>query len=150
MAEIRISQLTAKASSLADTDEFAIAEDDGAGGYVSKKITGAELKGGLTEIEFNTQSATYTLALTDQNKMVEINNGSANEIIIPLNSAVAFPIGTQILVAQLGTGQTSIGKSFGVNLYAEGNKLKIVGQYGIATLIKKSTDLWYVAGNLEA
>lgn len=49
MADIKISQLTAKASDLANTDEFAIAEDDGAGGFVSKKITGAEIKGGLQE-----------------------------------------------------------------------------------------------------
>jgi hypothetical protein len=82
--------------------------------------------------------------------MIEINNASANQITIPLNSVVAFPIGTQILVVQLGAGQTSIGKSVGVNLYAEGNKLKLVGQYAMATIIKKSADLWYVAGNLEA
>ena len=150
MADIRISQLTAKSSNLASTDELAIAEFVSGTTYTSKKITGAEIKGSITEIEFNTQSATYTLVLSDQNKMIEINNASANQITIPLNSVVAFPIGTQILVVQLGAGQTSIGKSVGVNLYAEGNKLKLVGQYAMATIIKKSADLWYVAGNLEA
>ena len=150
MADIRISQLTAKSSNLASTDELAIAEFVSGTTYTSKKITGAQIKGSITEIEFNTQSATYTLVLADQNKMIEINNASANQITIPLNSVVAFPIGTQILVVQLGAGQTSIGKSVGVNLYAEGNKLKLVGQYAMATIIKKSADLWYVAGNLEA
>ena len=150
MADIRISQLTAKSSNLASTDELAIAEFVSGTTYTSKKITGAQIKGSITEIEFNTQSATYTLVLADQNKMIEINNASANQITIPLNSVVAFPIGTQILVIQLGAGQTSIGKSVGVNLYAEGNKLKLVGQYAMATIIKKSADLWYVAGNLEA
>ena len=150
MADIRISQLTAKSSNLAKTDELAIAEYVSGTTYTSKKITGAQIKGSITEIEFNTQSATYTLVLSDQNKMIEINNASANQITIPLNSVVAFPIGTQILVVQLGAGQTSIGKSVGVNLYAEGNKLKLVGQYAMATIIKKSADLWYVAGNLEA
>ena len=150
MADIRISQLTAKSSNLASTDELAIAEFVSGTTYTSKKITGAEIKGSITEIEFNTQSATYTLVLADQNKMIEINNASANQITIPLNSVVAFPIGTQILVVQLGAGQTSIGKSVGVTLYAEGNKLKLVGQYAMATIIKKSADLWYVAGNLEA
>ena len=147
MADIKISQLAAKSSNLASTDEFAIAESDGAGGFVSKKITGAELLGGVSEIAFNTQSATYTLVLTDQNKLVEVNNGSANEIIIPANSAVAYPIGTQILVAQLGAGQTSIGKSVGVFVFSQGNKLKLVGQYAIATLIKKGTDTWYLFGD---
>ena len=150
MADKKISALTAKSDNLDTTDIFAIAEDDGAGGYVSKGITGEEIKKGITQIEFNTQSASYTLVLSDQNKMIEINNASANEVTIPLNSAVAFPIGTQILVTQAGAGQTSIGKSVGVTLYAEDNKLKLVGQYAMCTLIKKSTDLWYIGGNLEA
>ena len=150
MADKKISALTAKSDNLDTTDIFAIAEDDGAGGYVSKGITGEEIKKGITQIEFNTQSASYTLVLSDQNKMIEINNASANEVTIPLNSAVAFPIGTQILVTQAGAGQTSIGKSVGVNIYAADNKLKLVGQYAMCTLIKKSTDLWYVGGNLEA
>lgn len=150
MADKKISALTAKSSNLESTDVFAIAEDDGAGGFVSKGITGDEIKKGITEIEFNTQSASYTLALTDQNKLVEINNASANEVTVPLDSVASFPIGTQILVVQAGAGQTSIGKSFGVNLYAEGNKFKLVGQYAMATLIKKGTDTWYVGGNLEA
>lgn len=148
MAEIRISQITAKSSNLASTDEFAIAESDGSGGFVSKKISGAEITKGITEIDFNTQSATYTLVLDDQNKVVEVNNGSANEIIVPLNSAVAFPIGTKILVAQLGAGQTTIGKSVGVTFFSQGNKLKLVGQYSIATLIKKSTNTWYLFGDI--
>ncbi len=150
MADKKISALTAKSDNLDTTDIFAIAEDDGAGGYVSKGITGEEIKKGITQIEFNTQSASYTLVLSDQNKMIEINNASANEVTIPLNSVVAFPIGTQILVTQAGAGQTSIGKSVGVTLYAEDNKLKLVGQYAMCTLIKKSTDLWYVGGNLES
>ena len=150
MADKKISALTSKASNLEGTDIFAIAEDDGAGSYVSKGITGDEIKKGITQIEFNTQSASYTLVLSDQNKMIEINNASANEVTIPLNSAVSFPIGTQILVTQAGAGQTSIGKSVGVNLYAEDNRLKLVGQYAMCTLIKKGTDTWYVGGNLEA
>ena len=46
MANVKISQLTAKASNLASTDLIPIAESDGAGGYVTKHITGAEVVGG--------------------------------------------------------------------------------------------------------
>jgi hypothetical protein len=67
MAEIRISQLTAKASNLASTDEFAIAEDDGAGGYVSKKITGAQIKDSTLN---SVTVTTYNLVLTDAHKTV--------------------------------------------------------------------------------
>lgn len=46
MAEIKISDLTAKGANVDSTDLFIISEDDGAGGYVSKYVTGAELSSG--------------------------------------------------------------------------------------------------------
>ncbi len=151
MAEIRISQLTAKASNLAGTDEFAIAEDDGAGGYVSKKITGAELKGAFS-LQFNTVTTfvlqEYTLVLSDSNKMVEIDATAGSITInIPLNSSVAFPIGTEILFSQKNTSDVTI-KFPGGTLLAEGGKVVTVGQYAVGSLIKRDTDTWYVMGNL--
>ena len=49
MADKKISALTAKGSNLASTDIFAIAEDDGAGGYTSKGVSGDEVKKAITE-----------------------------------------------------------------------------------------------------
>jgi hypothetical protein len=37
-----------------------------------------------------------------------MNNASANTFSIPTNASVAFPIGTQINVIQIGAGQTTI------------------------------------------
>jgi hypothetical protein len=47
MANKKISQLTAKGSALAATDLVEISESDGAGGYVTKSVTGANVKSGL-------------------------------------------------------------------------------------------------------
>jgi hypothetical protein len=47
MANKKISQLTAKGTALADTDLVEIAEDNGLGGYVTKSVTGADIKSGL-------------------------------------------------------------------------------------------------------
>ena len=47
MADKKISQLTAKATAIADTDLVEISESDGLGGYVSKSVTGANIKSGL-------------------------------------------------------------------------------------------------------
>ena len=47
MANKKISQLTAKGAALAATDLIEIAEDNGAGGYVTKSVTGANVKSGL-------------------------------------------------------------------------------------------------------
>jgi hypothetical protein len=47
MANKKISQLTAKGSALAATDLVEIAEDAGGGTYVTKSVTGANIKSGL-------------------------------------------------------------------------------------------------------
>ena len=45
MADIKISQLTAKGSAIANTDLVEISQSDGAGGYVTKSVTGANIIG---------------------------------------------------------------------------------------------------------
>jgi hypothetical protein len=45
MADIKISQLTAKGTAIASTDLIEISESDGAGGYVTKSVTGANIIG---------------------------------------------------------------------------------------------------------
>lgn len=150
MADKKISALTSKASNLESTDIFAIAEDDGAGSYVSKGITGDEIKKAITEVVHNTQNgASYTLVLTDRDSLVEMNNGSGNTLTIPTNASVAFPVGTQILVVQKGNGQTTIQGDTGVTVYAESSRVKTVGQYAMATIVKCASDTWYLGGNLE-
>ena len=150
MADKKISALTAKSNDLETTDIFAIAEDDGAGGYASKGITGDEIKSTITKVGKNTQSGiAYTLVLTDRDKLIEVGNGADITLTLPTNTSVAFPIGTQILVVQSGVGQCIFVPSVGVNLYAEDSKVKTVGQYAMATLVKCDTDSWYLGGNLE-
>jgi hypothetical protein len=96
----------------------------------------------------NRQTASYTLVLSDADKLVEMNVGSANNLTIPLNSSVAFPTGTQILLAQYGAGQTTIVATSGVTVRSNGGKLKLNVQYSGATLIKIGTDEWYCFGDI--
>ena len=56
----------------------------------------------------NQTGTTYTLQFADYARIVGMNNASPNTISIPLNASVAFPIGTIILIRQVGVGQTSI------------------------------------------
>jgi hypothetical protein len=97
----------------------------------------------------NRQTASYTLAITDANKLVEINNASANNLTVPLNSSVAYSIGTQILLAQYGAGQTTVVATVGVTVRSSGGKLKLNAQYSGATLIKIATDEWYLFGDIS-
>ena len=145
MAEIRISQLTAKSSNLASTDEFAIAESDGSGGFVSKKINGAQLK----DSTINAQTVTtYNLVLTDAHKTVTLTNGSAIDARIPLNSGTAFPIGTRIELLQGGAGQVTVAPTSGVTLNSSGSKTKLSAQYAQATILKVATNTWYLFGDI--
>ena len=45
MADLKISQLTAKGTAITSTDLIEISESDGAGGYVTKSVTGANIIG---------------------------------------------------------------------------------------------------------
>lgn len=45
MADIKISQLTAKGATIASTDLIEISESNGAGGYITKSVTGANIIG---------------------------------------------------------------------------------------------------------
>ena len=99
-------------------------------------------------ITTNRQTASYTLVLSDADKLIEMNVGSANNLTIPLNSSVAFPTGTQILLAQYGAGQTTIVATSGVTVRSNGGKLKLNVQYSGATLIKIGTDEWYLFGDI--
>jgi hypothetical protein len=96
----------------------------------------------------NRQTASYTLVLSDADKLVEMNVGSANNLTIPLNSSVAFPTGTQILLAQYGAGQTTIVATSGVTVRSNGGKLKLNVQYSGATFIKIAENEWYCFGDL--
>jgi hypothetical protein len=99
-------------------------------------------------ITTNRQTASYTLVLGDQDKLIEMNVASANNLTIPLNSSVAFPIGTQIMVTQYGTGATTLVATGGVTVNSLGAALKLNGRFSAASLIKIATDEWDAFGNL--
>lgn len=102
-------------------------------------------------VTFNRQTANYTLALTDVNKIVEINSASANTVTVPSSSVVDFLTGSQITVVQYGAGQTSIsGSTTGVTIRSTNNWLKINARYGAVTLTKIGGNEWYLHGNLNA
>jgi len=100
-------------------------------------------------IQTNRQTASYTLALTDLNQLVEINNASANTLTVPLNSSIAFAIGSKIDIVQYGAGQTTITPISGVTINSYLGALKIAGRYGACTLVKIGTNEWYCFGNLS-
>lgn len=100
-------------------------------------------------LTLNAQTGTtYTLALSDSGKFVTLSNASAITLTVPLNASVAFPIGTQVNIMQLGAGQVTVSSS--ATIRSQGSKLKLNGQYAAATLLKIATDEWVIVGNTAA
>jgi len=110
---------------------------------------------GVNDIAFgvlNAQTGTsYTLVLSDVAKVITLTNAASITLTVPPNSgggAVAFPIGTQILLYQGGAGQVTISSTDTIR--SQGSKLKIAGQYGVAGLLKIAATEWVAFGNLSA
>lgn len=102
-------------------------------------------------VALNAQTGTsYTAVLADDGKLITFDNGSAITFTVPPNSSVAFGIGTQINIMQLGAGQVTITAGAGVTLRSAGTKVKTNGQYSVATCVKIATDTWVLVGNLAA
>lgn len=100
-------------------------------------------------VVINTQTRSYTLLLTDVNKLIDLNSAGTINLTIPSSGAVAFPTGSVIALRQLGAGQVNITTSATVTLRKE-TGLKTTGQYAVASLLKTGTDEWLALGALEA
>ncbi len=111
----------------------------------------APVTSGIRNINAQT-GTTYTFALTDgsgngNNPLVTFGNSGATTVTVPLNSSVAFPVGTQIDCIQQGAGAVTFSPAGGVTLNSNGG-LVIGAQYVGVTLIQTATNTWTIVGYL--
>ena len=100
-------------------------------------------------LTLNAQTGTtYTLVLTDNGRLVTLNNAAAITLTVPLNSSVAFATGAVINIQQIGAGQVTVAGAAGVTVTGTGTKLRT--QYSAAALLKTATDSWTLIGDLSA
>jgi hypothetical protein len=91
-------------------------------------------------LQENVQTSSYTLALTDRNKIVLMNNTAAATVTVPLNSAVAFPIGSVIYIGRFNTGTVTLAGAVGVTISKSG----LFGAKEEIFIRKRGTDDWGV------
>ena len=120
------------------------------GGTAVSLIDNKGVFAGSTRPKSLTQISDFTLALSDEGKVVIVNSSSNVIVIIPLNSVVAFPIDTEIAIVKYGSGEVSINPTSGVTLNSLENNRKVRGQYGAVALKKINTNEWLLIGSLEA
>jgi hypothetical protein len=115
-------------------------------------LTNKTLTSPLINLGINAQTGTtYTTVLADNGKLTTLSNASAIAVTIPLNSSVAYPVGAQINMAQLGAGQVTVSGAGGVTLVSTGATAatpKTRAQYSTLTCVQTSTDNWLVMGDI--
>jgi len=118
-------------------------------GNTSGTNTGDQDLSGLAtkNLTLDRKTASYTLVSGDNNKLIEMNVGTANNVTI--NNSV-FSAGNQILVSQYGAGQVTFVAGAGVTLRSPSGKLKLTGQYSLATIVAISATEFYISGDLTA
>ena len=129
--------------------------DSNVASYIAGNITVGNIAGktsgytiGYLEMP-QASSGNVTLALTDSGKHFYRSTTAPHTITIPVNSSVAFPIGTVVSIVNQAVGNITLSQG-SASLYLAGNATaasRTITTYGMATLIKVATDSWFVNGN---
>ena len=85
---------------------------------------------------------TYTVAASDNGKVVVLNNASA----ITVDIDTGLPAGFNCSFVQKGAGQVSFSAS-GTTINNRQSHTKINGQYGVASIVAYDTDTYILAGD---
>jgi hypothetical protein len=88
----------------------------------------------------DTKTANYTLALTDRDKVVQMNSTSARTITIPTDATSDFSIGSRVMVANINTGTLTIAAASGATVNTAG--ALTLARWEGATLVKRAANLW--------
>lgn len=130
-------------SSIGNVDSTEISRLDGVSANVQTQLDAKSTK----SLTISRKTSSYILEATDNATLIEMNVGSANTVTI--NNSI-FSAGNQVLVAQYGAGQVTFVAGAGVTLRSASGKLKLTGQYSMATIVAISASEFYIAGDLTA
>jgi hypothetical protein len=115
------------------------------GGITSANLADAVGYKGLPQ---NSQTSSYTLALSDMGKHISITTGG---VVIPANGSVAFPIGATIVVFNNSASTQTISITTDTLRQAgtTNTGTRTLAVYGLATLVKVTSTVWVVTGNIS-
>ena len=106
---------------------------------------------GFKNIPQNSQSAAYTLVLSDAGKHIyhPSTDANARTFTIPANSSVAYPIGTAISFVNMTSQVVTIAITTDT-MYLGGTGTtgsRSLAQYGTATALKLTSTTWIITGS---
>ena len=118
-----------------------------ASGNIVGKVQGFDI--GYRDLPQVVLAGSTTLGANDGGKHLYSTQPSNLTITVPLNSSVSLPVGTAITVINQGTGTITINPALGVAIFLAGNNSsssRSLVSFGMATLIKVQTDIWFING----
>ncbi len=85
--------------------------------------------------------------LADRGKSI-LMNGTSLTLTIPANSAVAFPVGTVVIIVNLNVSALSIGITTDTLTLANSTTTgtRTLAQNGLATCVKIGSTSWLISG----
>ncbi len=93
--------------------------------------------------------ANYSFILSDAGKLVKHDDATAYTWTIPPNSAIPYPLGTEIDVTNINTGAITLHRGAGVHLRIAGSATDndfTLAEWGYGTLHLVDTDSWIITG----
>jgi hypothetical protein len=97
------------------------------------------------------KTGAYTIASGDEGDLIQLSGSSSYTVSIPTDETFNFAIGTQINLINVGTGVKTIAAVTPGTTSVNGTPgLKLRAQWSSATLIKLSSNMWIVVGDLSA
>jgi hypothetical protein len=112
-------------------------------------VTSANYSIGYLTIPQVTLSANSTAGLTDIGKHFYSTTAGNLQVTIPDNANVAFPVGAAISIVVQAGGNVLVVTQPSTTLYLGGNATsgnRVVGTYGMATILKVATNTWFISG----
>lgn len=114
------------------------------------KTDGSTASWANVDITISTATGTtYTPAVTDVNKLIQLNNASAITVTVP---ASVFSAGQQVNIQQIGAGQVTVQGDGTTTITSTGATLatpKTRAQYSAATIVCTSSNNFTVIGDIS-
>jgi hypothetical protein len=104
---------------------------------------------GYRDIPQVTLSGNATAALADAGKHFYSTTAGNLSITLPDNSSVAFPTGATLTIVVNAAGNVLVDQGPGVTLYQAGASAtgnRVVGAYGLASVMKVAANTWVISG----